>query len=167
MAPAKQLLFAQYGWLAAVAALAAVALHANDILSREVLYGAFGGAVSFAYFVQKQKLDETKLFRELFDQFNLRYNALNDELLLVLSGDPNASLAQKEEALLIDYFNLCAEEYLYFKRGYILPEVWQSWCNGMQQYYADPRIRRLWDSELVTNSYYGFSITRGAAQSNL
>ncbi len=156
MSSVKRFLFSHYGWLAAIAAVTAFVLYANGIMPREVLYVTVGGIVSFAYFVQKQKLDETKLFQELFDKFNKRYNDFNDKLLRVRFADPSASLTSEETELLIDYFNLCAEEYLYFKLGYIFSEVWQSWYNGMQQYYKNPRIRPLWDSESGTNSYYGF-----------
>src|SRR5436190_2837771 len=39
----------------------------------------------------------------------------------------------------IDYFNLCAEEFLFQRLGYIYDEVWTSWRNGMLQYGRDPR----------------------------
>jgi hypothetical protein len=167
MSRAKLFLFAQYGWVALVVAIAGVALYLTQHIDRDLLYGLLAGTGSFAYFVQKQKLEETNLFRELFESFNERYNDLNQELSRIVTSKSDTPLVADEKALLVDYFNLCAEEYLYLRRGFIFPVVWQSWYNGMQQYYANPRIRALWDKELQTDSYYGFTISTTQPQSNL
>jgi ABC-type iron transport system FetAB permease component len=39
-----------------------------------------GVALTTIYFVQKQKLEEIKLFKELFTEFNARYECLNENL---------------------------------------------------------------------------------------
>ena len=130
MSRAKLFLFAQYGWVALAAAIAGVALYLTQHIDRDLLYGLLAGAGSFAYFVQKQKLEETTLFRELFERFNERYNGLNEGLSRIVTSKSDTFLTADEEALLVDYFNLCAEEYLYFRRGFVFPEVWQSWYNG-------------------------------------
>jgi hypothetical protein len=68
---------------------------------------------------------------------------------------------------LMDYFNLCAEEYLFFKEGYIHPQVWQSWCRGMLYYLRNSRIRQVWNEEMISDSYYGLTllvIEQGAAR---
>ena len=57
---------------------------------------------------------------------------------------------------IVDYFNLCAEEYMFYKLGYIREEAWQAWLEGMRHYYDNPQIRELWDDELKQDSYYGF-----------
>lgn len=167
MSRAKLFLFAHYGWVALAAAIGGVALYLTDHIDRDLLYGVLAGTASFAYFVQKQKLEETGLFRELFERFNERYNAMNERLAGIVNSKSDSPLTSQEETLLVDYFNLCAEEFLYFRRGYIFPEVWQSWYNGMQQYFANARVKALWEQELRTNSYYGFAIITRQAQSNL
>ncbi len=43
----------------------------------ELLASAIGGVAGFTYFLYRQHLDETKLFKELFAEFNHRYDALN------------------------------------------------------------------------------------------
>ena len=58
-----------------------------------------------------------------------------------------------------DYFNLCGEEYLFYRRGYIYPEVWKSWVAGMKIYYANERIKKLWAQELSNQSYYGLNVS--------
>lgn len=158
MSRTKEFLFAYYGWGVIFLVMAALVLLISSDINSETLYGVIGGAVSFAYFVQKQKLEETTLFRQLFDQFNERYNRMNELLSEIYSGEVSRPLSAIEVKALIDYFNLCAEEYLYKKRGYIPCDVWRSWCNGMQWYYDNPRIRGLWDNELKVQSFYGFTM---------
>jgi hypothetical protein len=42
-----------------------------------VIVSLGGVAVSLIYFVQSQRLEQTRLFKELFSEFNLRYDKLN------------------------------------------------------------------------------------------
>ena len=57
--------------------------------------------------------------------------------------------------ILNEYFNLCGEEYLVWKQGYLYPEVWKSWRKGMQYFFDQPRVREIWEKELSSDSYYG------------
>jgi hypothetical protein len=115
--------------------------------------GAAGGLTTF---LLTQHLQETRLFTELFQRFNARYDELNERLNAVAeTGD----ISSENRQLLMDYFNLCAEEYLYFSAGYIDESVWQSWARGMKFYAEVPLIRRLWEEELRSGSYYGFSLS--------
>lgn len=119
--------------------------------------GVLGAILSVVYFVQKQKVEETRLFREIFKECNGRYDAMNEKLTKV--RDSNEENLNAEEAmLLIDYFNLCGEEYLYYRQGYIPPSVWEAWYLGMQIVICSPRINELWRSEKATDSYYGLPL---------
>jgi hypothetical protein len=122
----------------------------------ELLISAIGGVAGFSYFQYKQHLDETKLFRELFADFNSRYDGLNDHLNAIRSGASEISLTAREQDYLFSYFNLCAEEHLFFGAGYIDRRVWKSWCKGMEIFFGCPRIRMLWEEEVKSGSYYGF-----------
>jgi hypothetical protein len=115
--------------------------------------GFFGG---LGYFLYSQHLHETKLFIELFRQFNERYDLLNNDLNLIHEEDETLSLDSKQRQKLYDYFNLCAEEHLYFSSGYIDMQVWSAWERGMQFFAKNKRIKRLWAQELQTGSYYSF-----------
>jgi hypothetical protein len=117
-----------------------------------------GSLLSFFYFIQKQTLEETQLFKELFNNFNARYDKLNASLNKIYEKNNDEPFEEKEQEILDDYFNLCAEEYLYFKREYIDLEVWQAWCNGMWFFLKNERIRRLWENEEKTGSYYGLTL---------
>ena len=107
-------------------------------------------------FVQKQKLEETRLLKDFFTQFNERYSGLNEKLNEICRGNPSEALKYEDKDALFEYFNLCAEEYLFRKRGYILPEVWKAWTNGMKVFFDSQRIRDLWKEDSKTDSYYGF-----------
>jgi|688.fasta_scaffold1029384_1 hypothetical protein len=124
----------------------------------EFLGGALASAFGFLYFIAKQHFDETQLFKQLFTDFNARYDKLNADLHRIAAGAHNTALTQEEMFLLYDYFNLCAEEYLYFKKGFVFPEVWTAWVNGMRVFASSPRIRALWKEELKNNSFYGFQM---------
>ncbi len=42
-----------------------------------------------------------------------------------------------------------------YKQGFIYPEVWQAWGNGMRFFRQNLRIKELWEKELKSGSYYG------------
>jgi len=127
----------------------------------EVLISIFGGVFSFIYFVQKQQLDELNSFRELFADFNSRYDKLNEKLNQIIEEDGKKTLNKTEfDSILNDYFNLCGEEYLYYKNGYIYPEVWKAWCNGMDYFLRNKTIGDRWAEEEKTDSYYGLARTK-------
>ena len=157
----KHLLFRYYGWIALVAFASAIGIAWINGAKTDwkVVLGILSAALSFVYFVQKQKLEELKLFRELFTEFNKRYDLLHDGLNgLLLDKTKNEITDAKDLELLYNYFNLCGEEYLLYNQGYILPEVWTAWRNGMMIYYRDERIRSVWERELKTGSYYGLKL---------
>lgn len=122
----------------------------------ELLVSAIVGVAGFTHFLYRQHLDETKLFKELFTEFNARYDALNDDLNTILFGPPEGSLSADEKEHLFSYFNLCGEEYFFYKAGYIDRLVWESWCRGMKVFFKHPRIQALWDQDCKADSYYGF-----------
>jgi hypothetical protein len=115
-------------------------------------------AAGFAYFLYTQNLNETKLFADLFKQFNDRYEKLNGPLASLKSGPEDQDLSGDQLRTLVDYFNLCAEEFLYYEAGFIDQHVWSAWKNGMKIFASDVRIGKYWEKELASGSYYGFSL---------
>jgi hypothetical protein len=85
----------------------------------ELLLSGLGALAGFFYFIYRQHLDETKLFKELFVEFNERYDKLNEELNRILVGRQDGELSESERELVFSYFNLCAEEYFFYNAGYI------------------------------------------------
>jgi hypothetical protein len=116
-----------------------------------------GVPFSFLLTIQKQKTEELELFRKLFKEFNARYDSLHDKMNTVVRELENDGISCEAKAkdLLFKYFNLCGEEYLFFIQGYIYPEVWRAWYNGMKAFRRNSWIKKLWDEELQADSYYG------------
>jgi hypothetical protein len=121
-----------------------------------ILLSGIGAVAGFGYFLYRQHLDETKLFKELFIEFNARYDKLNDELNKILTGSAEHELSESQRGMLFSYFNLCAEEYFFYKAGYIDENVWNTWSRGMNIFFSNPRIRELWEVDCRADSYYGF-----------
>lgn len=162
----RQVIFRHFGSIALLCAavgISAVLMFAT--VDRMPLIGSIVAAVlGFCYFVQQQKLAETSLFKDLFTEFNRRYDTLNDRLAQIAA--PGAQMDPADRQTMVDYFNLCAEEYLFFSEGYIHRAAWRSWCAGMLWYFDREPFRSVWSEENATNSYYGLSvdaIRRGAA----
>ncbi len=112
--------------------------------------------ISSIYFVEKQKLEQMEFFIKLFTECNKRYDMLNENLNEILQENQQKELSSGQVDLLYNYFNLCAEEYLFYKEGFIYPEVWRSWGNGMRVFFKDKRIMEIWQREERSGSYYGF-----------
>jgi len=149
--------FEHYWWLLclSIATSLSVMMYLNQPVASMIT--AIGMLLSLVYFLQKQKLEELRMFRELFKEFNSRYDNINEALSKIVDSDL-MNVSEAERAELIDYFNLCGEEYLYFQRGYIDPLVWTAWKNGMKAIFSVPRVQQVWSREKRTESYYGLPL---------
>lgn len=112
--------------------------------------------LSLIYFFQKQQLEELKVFKELFTEFNNRYDDLNGKIFAIKQEDEKVDFHETMD----DYFNLCAEEYLFFTKGLILDEVWGSWCRGMEEHLDVKRIKDYWLDAQQENSFYGLTLNQ-------
>ena len=99
------------------------------------------------------------MFVALFEKFNKRYNDLNEKLNAIISRPTDSPLAPEHRDTLYDYFNLCAEEHLFYEAGYIDERVWQAWLLGMKYFAKDAAVRRLWEEEIGAGSYYHFQMS--------
>jgi hypothetical protein len=90
------------------------------------------------------------LFNKLFTEFNCRYDKMNARLRqIAISGEP---LDEADRQAIVDYYNLCGEEYLFFAEGYIQRRVWRSWCSGgMLTYFENEPFRSIWEEEKATD----------------
>ena len=137
---------------------AAIFLLLRDKVSHEIFLSTTGAIAALIHFLYSQHSQNTERFIGLFRDFNARYDRLNNRLDTLLVKDGALMLTNEDKQLLYDYFNLCAEEYLYFKSGYIDAEVWLSWLKGMKIFLSNSDVRRLWQEELNSGSYYGFTL---------
>ena len=143
-------------------------LYFKGLADWKILLTVIGGLSSFFFFIQKQELEEAKFINELLVKFNHRYDDMNEKLDAIVKGNKdNRDFEAHEIYTLYDYFNLCGEEYLFYRRGYIYPEVWKSWVAGMKFYHDSTRIKQLWAKELSSQSYYGLDISKEIKQLSL
>ena len=147
-----------YGAFCVVAVVVVLAFHQSGDQQLTLLVGILGAVGGFLGFLYSGHREEARIFIDLFSAFNERYDKLNDHLAAIQSRVPGLALATDQTTCLVDYFNLCAEEYLFYQGGYIDELVWKAWCRGMKQYLADGEVMRLFQQELSTGSYYGFSL---------
>jgi hypothetical protein len=123
-----------------------------------LLLSAVGSLWALAFYLHARHGEDAKFAKELLTDFNKRYNDLNDDLQRAIWREDPFSLETKVK--FIAYFNLCAEEWLFWSAGYIYDPVWSAWENGMKQYSCDERVLALWMEEERTNSYYGFRLPK-------
>jgi len=120
----------------------------------------FGLIITLVHNNFNRRLLTDKMRKELFTEFNARYDKLNDSLYKIVAECKSLEDIEKNSDLknhLIDYFNLCAEEYYWFRRDRIDTIIWDAWSNGMNDWYNFPVIKEAWEAEIKQfgcNSYY-------------
>ena len=119
-----------------------------------MLLSIVGSCWALAFYVHRRQADDARFAKELLTEFNERYDKLSSVLQFAISR--RGDFEKETELNFIRYFNLCAEEWLFWKAGYIYDPVWKAWENGMRQYSRDNRVMAIWDEEAKTDSYYGF-----------
>jgi len=107
------------------------------------------------------KVENDKLFKELFLDYNNKYDTqFSNDLQLIInsSNSENNTITFSEHQKIIDYLNFCSEEYLWFREKRIPDGVWKAWFSGMRQYFKHPQIRGVIINEMSKNedAYYGF-----------
>lgn len=130
--------------------------------------------ISWFYAARNSKREGDKMMKELFTEFNLRYDKLNDSLVLIEASYPEYEVFEKLKddettkkefeklkQAVIDYFNLCAEEfYWYYHKGRIDALVWKSWEKGMNYWFNEvPTVKKLWILEVKANGKESYYIT--------
>lgn len=120
----------------------------------EIFLGITGTLLTIFISVINFFQNNDRLFKELFKEFNERYDKYND----ILASVTPANLTQKKKQKIVEYFNLCAEEFLWVQRGRIPDEVWINWRNGIIQNLENKVIYDVYEEEkgLCQYSYYGF-----------
>ncbi|HCX75234.1 MULTISPECIES: hypothetical protein [unclassified Algoriphagus] len=110
------------------------------------------------YNVLTYKISADKFSKELFNEFNKRFDEINEELNNILSGKFTSFSGSNrtEYDVIIDYLNLCSEECYWFKKGRIDIKVWNSWKKGMLHYLKHENFIDVVDKQREEeDSYYG------------
>lgn len=122
-------------------------------LDGTIALGMIGACATVYVGLLNYWLQRDKVMQDLFTAFNIRYDRLNGDLLAIekgtyMDGDP--------DRVIMDYLNLCAEEYFWYTRGRIDSAIWRAWRNGMENWLQVPAIRAVAVRESkLRDSYYG------------
>jgi hypothetical protein len=123
----------------------------------EIPLAIIAAGISISFGVRQYQIENDKMFKDLFETFNARYdqdfnNLLND----VIENRTHESITKEEKLKIVDYLNFCAEEYLWYQKGRIDEMVWTSWENGIKYYLDKSPIKEIVDEQKIQkNSYYG------------
>lgn len=145
--------------LAFIIASIIVVLYFRIGYDERVLLGMLGIIATMYLGTLRTRLEHDKLFKELFTDFNSKYDKDLNDLFNDLRLNPERALKIDEKKLIFDYFNLCAEEYLWKKKGRIPLDVWDAWKAGIQSNLEISQVRELFNQEArdkkTRKSYYG------------
>tara|TARA_R110002050_G_scaffold95172_3_gene198116 strand:- start:1671 stop:2177 length:507 start_codon:yes stop_codon:yes gene_type:complete len=136
-----------------------------------IVTGILGAAVWFStrnFNKNQSEITHHQLQKELFGEFNKRYDTLNGYLEKITKFDTLEHLMDKKpnryyflRNKLNDYFNLCAEEYYWYKNGRIDEDLWQSWESGMNSWYNNHQIiREAWNEEYKSFGHQSFYLKK-------
>ena len=127
----------------------------EEKIKNEIYFGLIATLVTLFLSVINFYQANDRFFKELFVDFNRRF----DDLRSVLSGITSESAIDgSQREFIVDYINLCAEEYMWVKKGRIPLDIWESWQARIKSFLNMPAIREVFVEELdrARESYYGF-----------
>lgn len=135
-----------------------------------LIIGFFTLIVTWWFNRTNYKLNHQKMEKDLFSEFNKRFDQLNDDLsklephftkenLLEIRVDYNNKKSLYNAV--IDYFNLCAEQHFWYQKKRISEKIWKSWHSGMMFYYETyPVLRQLWEEETRDKKYESYYLKK-------
>jgi hypothetical protein len=95
------------------------------------------------YNVLTYKISADKFSKELFNEFNARFDNMNEDLNKIIQSNSFTTKGMLPKEKIIDYLNLCAEEYYWYKKGMIF-------------YLKDPTFNAVVENQRKEkDSYYG------------
>lgn len=120
----------------------------------------FASIATTYYAYLKQKSENDRMFKELFESFNDKYKLeTNDVFNELRKSLPEKRIEEIKNAenIVIDYFNLCAEEFLWYSRGRIPKKIWNAWKCGIIENINIPQVKSLYKREIEygEESFYG------------
>jgi len=80
-------------------------------------------------------------------------------LLTIMTRETGSDLLPAQIDTLYNYYNLCAEEHLFYETGYVDETVWCAWLRGMKYFAGDAAVSKLWEKEIKSGSYYHFKLS--------
>lgn len=134
-----------------------------------LIIGFFTLIIAWWFNHNNLKISKQKMEKELFKEFNERYDTLNDSLELITDQMTIDELKLTNSAIenktlhnvVIDYFNLCAEQYYWKDKKRISNKIWLAWNKGMMYYFEKfPVIKELWKDEIKNEKYKSYYLKK-------
>jgi len=128
------------------------------------IIGFFGLSITLVYNNFNRKMSNDKMQKELFTEFNVRYDKLNESLYKIQLECQTIDDIENNSELklkLMDFFNLCSEEfYWFYHKKRIDPMIWHCWQQGMNYWYNSvPVIKEMWKLEMNLSGKQSYYIT--------
>ncbi|MPR36315.1 hypothetical protein [Salmonirosea aquatica] len=118
----------------------------------EIIVACLAATISISTGLRQYKVEEDKIFKELFEKFNNLYDEKFNERLNEIVDNT----LEVDEKLIVDYLNFCSEEYLWFRKHRIPYVVWSAWKEGILFHLRKEPIKRIAEKERIQKeSYYG------------
>lgn len=135
-------------------------LYYNVNIAKEILAAIFGIGISLSLGTLQYKIENDKVFNQLFKEFNNKYDMKFNDKLNEIDNSYNTNndyiIRNEDIPLIIDYLNFCSEEYLWYTKGRIPKNVWKSWENGMLYFLnLEPINKIIQTQKNQKTSYYG------------
>ncbi len=137
-------------------------LYYCNIKDEKLVIGIFAVITSIYFGVLKNNTENDKIFNQLFKEFNAKYESDFRKDLMDIDNESDGgkkeySLNINQSDSIVQYLNLCAEEYFWYRKGRIPAIVWNSWFIGIKYYLKLPAIEKIVKEEKSQKgSYYGF-----------
>ncbi len=139
---------------------------ADKNLLKTFVLSVLGGLYTVVWASIKYKLSKDKMVKDLFKDFNERYTGEMNDLFEELRNAKSVEIAKcaksllRENNLIVDYFNLCSEEFYWYKKKRIPSFVWKNWENGIIENLKIEEVYKMLCKEDKRykngDTYYGF-----------
>jgi hypothetical protein len=137
-----------------------IILYLIESIDYKALAAFLGMVITWYISILKLSIENDRIFRELFIDFNNKYSGKLNDIFNRLRTNSNYQLKSKDKLKIIDYFNLCSEEYLWYERGRVPRKVWEAWEAGILENLSIPTVKQIFiedtETERKRKSYYGF-----------
>jgi|GEM_PF-3676699 len=98
---------------------------------KEISAAIIVAGVSVSFGLNQSKIENDKIFKELFTEFNCRYDRKFNDFFNRIHLGEKRDLEPKDKLLVIDYINMCSEQFMWKQKERIDSLVWKSWEAGM------------------------------------
>lgn len=131
----------------------------TNLIESNFFFGILGSVTSLYLGVSQYKLSHDKMVMELFSKFNSRYDEDLNDLFNKIQNEEITELCSKQRLQIIDYLNLCAEEYYWFRKGVLPNKIWKAWKSAIENNLNHQVVVGVKDEEFLNfeDSYYGLS----------